>query len=497
MKGLVIVVLLGLLIGLVVGVAGQFQVADVAGHEGQLVASTNAANYVLIQVPNWPKIFINPAVLILGLIALFTAVYFLVRFVILVLTAPRKTRKIVKESRARKARSGLQRGLLQLAEGNWSKAEKTLERSAKHSDIPMLHHLGAARAAQLQQKSDQRDQYLQAADNSLPKPTHAVLITQAELQMGYGQYEQALATIEHVREKYPKHPYALRLLAQLHQHLGAWDQLFELMPKMKKYGAFNETELTDLERNVAAQRLQLAGQQYSMALTLESGAEGNAANGGHQASNEIKQRWRELSRKQRQDLELRRIYVRELIAVGDERFAAAAIVDGLKQQWDEGLLLAYSKLRLDESAQQLKQVERWLKQHEDDPVVLLVAGRVCLHKELLGKARSYLEASVTISPLRETYEELAGLYLQLGENDKAQEAYRLALAQDEQAEIQARLHSPLAALASQSPSSQRPGSQPLTSQQGPAGTMGNTNDKAAQPIQAPTLPMLNSGAGSV
>lgn len=415
MKKIVIIIFIGLAIGAGIGVIGQFDVATAPGHEGQLVVSGDMNDYLQIKIPGIGTTYFNPAVFIVLLLLAFVALYFLIRTIIALVTGPKRTKQAWRSRRRRKSREGLQRGLLQLAEGEWAKAERTLQRSAKNSDIPMLHHLGAARAAQLQQATDRRDIYLAKADDCLPKSTHAVLITQAELQIAQGQYEDALITLEHVRQNKPKHPYVLRMLAQVYRELGDWERLAEIQPKLKRHAALTKTELIQLDRDIAAERLQLAN------LPLETIAK-------QTEKDTVKQRWRDLSKKQRQDLELRQIYVRELIAAGDQRFAAAAIVDGLKQHWDSELLLAYSQIEMDDSASQLKQVEKWLKQHPKDPVLLLTAGRLCRRNELFGRARTYLESSLAVHPRRDTYEELASLYIQLEEPELAQDAYQQALA---------------------------------------------------------------------
>lgn len=419
MKKFFIIIMLGLLIGIGIGVIGQFQVsspADDANQAGQLLVSDDEQNYIKIMGRDGSEFAFNPAILIILFILAFAFLYVTLRLIIGLVTAPRRSKAAWRSRRQRKAREGLQRGLLQLAEGEWAKAERTLQRSAKHSDIPMLHHLGAARAAQLQQASERRDGYLSLANSCMPKSAQTVRITQAELQIAQGQFEEALATLQRVREDRPKHPYVLRMLAQVYREVGDWDALAALQPKLKRYNALTHTELTSLEHELAAERLQLG---KSSIKPLSVASDGDT----------IRQRWRALSNKQRQDLELRQIYVRELLAMGDETQAAAAIADGLKQHWDEELLLAYSRLTSEDVAAQLKQVEKWLKQHQKDPVLLLVAGRLCQRHELWGKARSYLEASVALQPRRDTYEELARLYLQLGETGLAQQAYQEALAQ--------------------------------------------------------------------
>src|SRR5690606_39905473 len=57
----------------------------------------------------------------------------------------------------------------------------------------------------------------------------------------------------------------------------------------------------------------------------------------------------------------------------------------------------------------LQAAEALLKQHPQDPLLLLSLGRLCLQAELWGKAREYFEVSLEFSRSPETGAELARL----------------------------------------------------------------------------------------
>ena len=61
------------------------------------------------------------------------------------------------------ARFDLTHGLIDLAEGKWSAAEKKLSKLAEYSDAKLINYLAAARAAQHQNAHSRRDQYLKTA----------------------------------------------------------------------------------------------------------------------------------------------------------------------------------------------------------------------------------------------------------------------------------------------------------------------------------------------
>ena len=99
----------------------------------------------------------------------------------------------------------------------------------------------------------------------------------------------------------------------------------------------------------------------------------------------------------------------------------------LKRSWRQPLVRLYGIVEGPDAAKQLKRAEGWLKQHGDDPELLLATARLCLRNELWGKARSYLETVIAIRPTADAYQEYGRLLNQLGEGDAAAEAYREGL----------------------------------------------------------------------
>ena len=82
--------------------------------------------------------------------------------------------------------------------------------------------------------------------------------------------------------------------------------------------------------------------------------------------------------------------------------------------------------RADEARLRIERAERWLLEHERDPDLLAALGRLCAQAELWGKARSFLEASVSFEETRAARLELARLEEKLGKTEVAQRHYRRA-----------------------------------------------------------------------
>ncbi len=103
-----------------------------------------------------------------------------------------------------------------------------------------------------------------------------------------------------------------------------------------------------------------------------------------------------------------------------------------------------------ESAQptrQLEQCERWLRHHAHDGCLLLAAGRIALRAKLWGKARGYLESSLTHSPSVEGWRLLGALLEAMDDTGAALEAYRkmstLADQRAQEKQLGIRLEQPL------------------------------------------------------
>ncbi len=99
----------------------------------------------------------------------------------------------------------------------------------------------------------------------------------------------------------------------------------------------------------------------------------------------------------------------------------------LKRSWRQALVRHYGLVEGPDAARQLKRAEGWLKNHGDDPELLLATARLCLRNELWGKARSYLETVIAIRPTPDAFQEYGRLLNQLGEGEAAADAYREGL----------------------------------------------------------------------
>ncbi len=359
--------------------------------------------YVLISREN-VSYELSLTLFLLILIVGFIGAYILIRFLSGTWHLPGHLRQWRNHRRTRKAHRVSVRGLIELAQGRWPQAEKNLIKYARYSEEPLLNYLSAAHAAQKQLAHERRDHYLAQAHKSTPDADFAVQLTQAELQLAHGQLEQSLATLVHLQSISPKHTHVLLLLMQLYEKLQSWGDLEALLPALKKHKVITGEQQRELSIKVFTERLEIVAVQGK--------------------ADKLEQFWQDLPRNLCQDTPLIKRYSYHLINMKQFDSASNVLRQAINQHWDQDLVYLYGKAHSSKVDKQLAQAENWLKGHENNAVLLLTLGRLCLYNQLWGKARSYLEASIGRDPFSETYRELGLLLEQLDEKAKAADCYR-------------------------------------------------------------------------
>jgi HemY protein len=334
--------------------------------------------------------------------------YMLVRLVIHILRTPRALGRMAGQYRARREQRLLTSGLLEMAEGNWSRGERTLTRGVRQNENPLLNYLSAARAAQLQGAYERRDNWLRMAYEQSPDAGNAVLLTQAELQISHGQFEEARVTLSRLLEIAPEHAQGLGMLARLRRESGDWDGVMELLPKLRAQKVLPLAELDALAIGA-----------YANALSKLERTPDAAA---------LEAQWSGVPRNLRGNPVLLRAWAGALRKCRQSAQAEPVIRKKLNVSWDSELALEYSRLDVPDKMKHLARAEAWLTDHSDDPLLLLAVARLSMRNELWGKARSYLETSLGIKPSTEGYQLYGRLLEKLGESVNASEAFRAGLA---------------------------------------------------------------------
>jgi len=110
--------------------------------------------------------------------------------------------------------------------------------------------------------------------------------------------------------------------------------------------------------------------------------------------------------------------------LGDCPRAHRIIEDALDRTWDGALALLYGECVNEDALARLERAEKWLKDRPGEAELLLTLGRLCVQRELWGKAQSYLEASLATRPTQAAHIALAKLCEQLGKPTEAGRHFR-------------------------------------------------------------------------
>ena len=325
--------------------------------------------------------------------------YAVVRLVVRLFRMPRNIGRAATAFRARRARDHLARGLLALDMGDWARGEQLLGRSAHDGEKPILHYLGAARAAQEQGATDRRDRWLALAGEQKSEGETAVLLARAEMRMTEAQYASALETLhelESIAPDQPRAPHCAQASAAL--ETGAASS-----PRPGcKLRALSAGAIDDLERR--AQQTRCSAPPKAMP----------SARARH-----VRGLGRDLTGR----IELQRPCES---AGGCGRRARCGGSDPSGAEVQLGRR-AGAALRSTRAIRRNSSASKRLPTSGRCPL-LIAAARLCMRNELWGKARSYLEASLSLSPNVQAYQLYGKLLDQLGERDRAADAFRSGLA---------------------------------------------------------------------
>lgn len=368
--------------------------------------SFSDTNYVVIGYREWVYQSSLTVFLVLFCVALMP-VYLLLRLTIGVFKSPGSLRLWSRSRKSRAAQERLTQGLTALAEGRWQQAEKRLTQSVERGANPLLGYLASARAAQALGAHQRRDNYLAMASSSKPTSSVAVGITQAELQLDDEQREQALATLLQLRSQAPSHGYVLGLLRELFEELQDWKNLLELVPSLK------QRKLIDVQESEALELQALSG------LLIQSAESSD--------TDLLQWRWETIPKNKRVRSEVLEVYAELMLERGGAESCESLIRTSLNREWNDRLAYLYGLVTGSDAGRQLKEAESWLSSREHDPTLLLTLGRLCARSRLWGKARSYLETSISIDPRAETYRVLAEMLDELGEGEAAGDYARKGL----------------------------------------------------------------------
>lgn len=362
--------------------------------------------YVIIGIGQWS---LESSLFLVGsvLIAAFVLFYLTIRLIVQAVRLPKTLRKRGFEQRSKRSQEALIAGMLESAEGNWENAEKHLIRHAANSGVPLINYLTAARAAHSRGALEQRDEYLQLAQESMPEAELAIGLTKAELQLSNQQFEQALESLTHLNKIAPSHASVLKMMHQTYARAEDWEGVSRLIPQLHANKVLMEAEIKLLETETYTALIK----QKSETRDAET----------------LRNQWLEIPEHVRAMTGIRQVYFAAMIEAGAGSEIEGPLREALAKEWSETLLVLYGCIPLADPAQQLANAENWLPAHRNDAVLLRLLGKLALRAQQLDRARQYLESSLGIEPSMETYQLMGDLLLQQNDTATACQYFRNGL----------------------------------------------------------------------
>lgn len=312
-------------------------------------------------------------------------------------------KKALNHINAQSGRKKFAKGLLLLSEGKWPQAEKLLLQSVKQNPAPELSYMAAARAAVSQNKLEQAEAHLDAAEQCIDNPL-TVDLTRCELWLKTGQAEKAQDLLDLILKTYPNNPRAVHLQTQVAQQLGHWDQLQQCLPKAEKLRLINP------------EQARLLKQKTTQSLLDEADSE-----------SKLLDVWQSIDKAQRPFFNHR--FCHNALRVGAYQALTDHIEKSQKQQWDDGLVGFWSSLPHNLN-HRIKVAEKWLAKHPGNPHVLFCNAQLQMAKKHWDQAESLLLEAQAIQPNplndQEINQMLGQAYQEMQQPEKALTHYQKA-----------------------------------------------------------------------
>ena len=295
-----------------------------AGHQG----------YVLIQTDNYnieTSVTGLVIILILGVVVLLAVEWLLRR----IFRTGVHTRGWFVGRKRRRARKQTEQALLKLAEGDYQQVEKLMSKNADHAEQPVVNYLLAAEAAQQRGDEARANQHLERASELSTKDPIPVEITRVRLQLARNENHAARHGVDRLLEITPRHPEVLRLAEQAYIRTGAWGSLLDIIPSMAKADVGDDEHRDELQR--------LA--------------------------------WIGLMDQARQQVPLQVAMAEHLIECDDHDTAQEILLDGLKRQYDDRLVMVIPRLKTNNPEQIEKALRQQIKTVGDRPLLWSTLGQ--------------------------------------------------------------------------------------------------------------------------
>jgi HemY protein len=382
-----------------------------AGAVALALAGRVGEGYLLVVYPPW-RVEVSLLLALIGLLVGFGLAYLLLRLLGHTFALPDYVRAFRLRRRRERAQGAHEAALQAFFEGRYARAEKEAGIAWETGDSPGLAALLAARAAHQLRQHGRRDEWLERAGAAGESLHVAGLLTRAELALDERDFVGARDALRSLHGAGPRNIAAARMLLRAERGAQNWEEVLRLATMLAKRDAI---PMAIAQEHRVQAHIELMARDAGERGTLEA-------------------RMRRIPSEDLTHPRVASAAARHCAALGELARARELIERALGAEWNASLLQLYAEpggpegeARAAEVRTRIERAERWLRERAEDPQLLIALGRLCAAAELWGKARDYLEASLSFEQTRIAHLELARLAERDARAAEAQKHFRRAV----------------------------------------------------------------------
>ena len=356
--------------------------------------AANDPGYVYVQMHGWyaERTVVSAVLTLLLLWVIISALWWLVRWPFGAFS--RRHRRV--------SRQRMNDGLIALAEGRHSEAERDLNRASRLADLRGAALLGSAEA------SSRRGEYARAVeslDQAAQFAPQAARVLRARVLRREGRPAEAVALLAPESDSGNLSAGGWRELALSALASGDLRRARQALEPLQKSAALGTRGYAALESKI-------------MVATLSTAADGAVLN----------TLWSQMPKAQRRVPAIIDAYARRAASFGLILPAMDEVESALRREWSPVLIETYGTLGNHDIDARLRRAEGWLDAHPNDASLLLTLGRLCVRLQLWSKAQTYLQRVLALAPSASVWEALGDLHAGQNHDALASRCYRNALA---------------------------------------------------------------------
>jgi len=360
--------------------------------------------YVLMGFGHW-SLESSLVVFTVGLSIAFFILYFCFRLLGFLVRQPKKRKQRRQNLQMDLSNKSLVAGLVDAAEGNWEKAEKTLIKHASSSGSPLVHYLTAAKAAQYRGAAQQRKDYLELAKQHGSEI--AVGLTEAELHLSEQEFDEAVSSLTKLQSIDENHARVLTLLHKAYRHLENWEGIQKLLPALHKNKVLMEADLKLSETDMFIGLLKSTAERHNVT--------------------ELEDLWQTVPVHIQTMQGVPAIYFAAMIEASAGAKIEKDLTVLLNNNFDDSALVLFGKIESNNPKKQLETAEDWQVAHPNNAILQRVLGEISLACHQTEQAVTYFTKSLAIEATVAVYQLLGDLLSEQGDAVKASQLYKKGL----------------------------------------------------------------------